>query len=39
MPRPTRTRLTDMDCCKASLIDAECCSRILNEKAMKQVNA
>lgn len=39
MPRPTRTRFTDMDCCKASLIDAERCSRILNEKAMKQVNA
>lgn len=39
MPRPTRTRFTDMDCCKASLIDAEHCSRILNERAMKQVDA
>lgn len=39
MPRPTRTHFTDMDCFKASLIDAECCSRILNEKAMKQLKA
>lgn len=28
-----------MDCFKASLIDAECYSRILNEKAMKQLKA
>ncbi len=39
MPRLTRTRFTDMDCCKAGLIDAERCSSILNEKAMKQVTA
>lgn len=39
MPRPTRARFTDMDCCKASLIDAECCCRILNENVMKQVNS
>ena len=39
MPHSTRTRFSDMDCWKASLIDAEHCSRILNEKAMKPVNA
>lgn len=39
MPHPTRTRFTDIDCRKAGLIDAERCSRILNEKAMKQVTA
>lgn len=39
MPCPTRTRFTDMDCCKASLIDAEHCSRVLNESAVKQVDA
>lgn len=39
MPCPTRTRFTDMDCCKASLIDAEHCRRVLSESAVKQVDA
>lgn len=39
MPCLTRTCFTDMDCWKASLIDAEHCSRVLNESAVKQVDA
>lgn len=31
MPRPTRACFTNIDCCKATLIDAELGNRILNE--------
>lgn len=39
MPHSTRTSSTNIDCCKATLIDAELASRTLNETAAKQVNA